>query len=271
MIALEHKERQRQLEVVRKQVPEVPDLAQQVHTLKASLDKEKAKVEMLSEMLENPTKHPHWRDLGGEDPDQEALQAKIQVLEERLNNKKENLLEKELVYEEVSNLAEKLRSQALDGRKSTLEIAEKINEYKARTTELSRKMLATVSELSMFQSKALKMQQETEEKERVIDEAMMRLNQGLAPTDSADAEWEKLERKRARDVQNRDERNQRKILEQQLPTIGTKTHALPRPNSYMPADIQIPRPYGSFAPFMPSEPGTSMRHIIKPKPREIEY
>jgi hypothetical protein len=63
-------------------------------------------------------------------------------LEERLNNKKESLLEKELVFEEVSNLA--------DGRKSTLEIAEKINEYKARTTDLSRKMLATVSELSMF-------------------------------------------------------------------------------------------------------------------------
>lgn len=108
-------------------------------------------------MLENPGKHPKWRDLGGEDPDQEALQAKIQVLEERLNNKKESLLEKELVYEEVSNLAEKLRTQALDGRKTTLEIAEKINEYKARTTELSRKMLATVSELSMFQSKALKL------------------------------------------------------------------------------------------------------------------
>ena len=67
-----------------------------------------------------------------------------------MNNKKESLLEKELVFEEVSNLAEKLRNQALDGRKSTLEIAEKINEYKAKTTELSRKMLATVSELSMF-------------------------------------------------------------------------------------------------------------------------
>ena len=101
-------------------------------------------------MIENPANHPKWRDLGGEDPQQEALGAKIQVLEERLNNKKESLLEKELVYEEVSNLAEKLRTQALDGRKSTLEIAEKINEYKARTTDLSRKMLATVSELSMF-------------------------------------------------------------------------------------------------------------------------
>lgn len=126
---------------------------------------EKERVALLSAQLEDPTKHPKKFDLEGEDPDTEALNAKIQVLEERLNNKKEALLEKELVYEEVSNLAEKLRTQALDGRKTTLEVAEKINEYKARTTELSRKMLATVSELSMFQSKVLKLQQEKEEKD----------------------------------------------------------------------------------------------------------
>ena len=237
MVALELKERQRQLEVVRKQIPDVPELAGRLHRLKAGLDGERAKVETLSGMLENPKAHPHKRELEGEDPDQEALQAKIQVLEERLNNKKENLLEKELVYEEVTNLAEKLRSQALDGRKSTLEIAEKINEYKARTTDLSRKMLATVSELSMFQSKALKLQQEKEEKEGVIEDAMQRLNSGMPPTETAEAEWEKIERKRARDQSDREERLQRKLLEQQLPTTGVKTTALPRPNSYMPAEI----------------------------------
>ena len=151
MLKLELKERQRQIEVVMKQIPEVPKLAENVIVLKQKLDNERLKVESLSEMLEHPDqRHPKANELGGEDPEEEALEAKIQVLEERLNNKKESLLEKELVYEEVSNLAEKLRTQALDGRKSTLEIAEKINEYKARTTELSRKMLATVSELSMF-------------------------------------------------------------------------------------------------------------------------
>ncbi|CDW91529.1 UNKNOWN [Stylonychia lemnae] len=271
MINLELKERQRQLEVVRKQIPEVPQLAESVIDLKKKLDKEREKVEQLSEMLENPGKHPKWRDLGGEDPDQEALQAKIQVLEERLNNKKESLLEKELVYEEVSNLAEKLRTQALDGRKGTLEIAEKINEYKARTTDLSRKMLATVSELSMFQSKALKLQQEKEEKEGVIEEAMRRIDSGLPPTDTCDQEWEKIERNRYREQTDKEERAQRKLLEQQLPPTGVKTTALPRPNSYMPSDIQIPKPYGIFSPFMPSEPGASMRHVVKPKIREIEY
>jgi hypothetical protein len=38
------------------------------------------------------------------------------VLEERLNNKKEQLLEKELILDEITNFSEKLRKQALDGR-----------------------------------------------------------------------------------------------------------------------------------------------------------
>lgn len=157
MIELELKERMRQFNVVDKQVPDVPKLADKVLSLEEELNAKKLEVQELSEKLEDPKKHPNFVDLPGEDPDEEALLAKIHVLEERLNNKKEALLEKELVYEEVTKLAEKLRTQALDGRKTTLEVAEKINEYKARRTELSRKMLATVSELSMFQSKTLKL------------------------------------------------------------------------------------------------------------------
>lgn len=43
--------------------------------------------------------------------DKEELSAKIQQLEERLNDKKEALLEKELILEEITNLGNKLRSQ----------------------------------------------------------------------------------------------------------------------------------------------------------------
>ena len=198
MYNLELKERQRQLQVIRKQIPEVPDLAAQVNELKIKLDKQKDKVNELAQQLEDPERHPKKRELEGEDADPEALLAKIQVLEERLNNKKESLLEKELVYEEVTTLAEKLRAQALDGRKSTLEIAEKINEYKARTTDLSRKMLATVSELSMFQSKALKLQQEKEEKEKLLENAVQRMENGMPPTDTVDSEWAKKVRDQQR-------------------------------------------------------------------------
>ena len=54
---------------------------------------------------------------------------------------------------------------------------------------------------------------------------------------------------------------------------GTVTTAEPRPNAYIPeddAELPIPRPYGSHAPFKPAEPGSTMRHIRKPIPKPIE-
>ena len=47
----------------------MPTFAENVIDLKKKLDFEKEKVLTYSEMLENPGKHPKWRDLGGEDPD----------------------------------------------------------------------------------------------------------------------------------------------------------------------------------------------------------
>ena len=59
----------------------------------------------------------------------------------------------------------------------------------------------------------------------------------MPPTEDADRDWDRLERKTERRVKESDERMQRKMLEQQLPPSGVKTSALPRPNSYMPPDI----------------------------------
>ena len=66
--------------------------------------------------------------------------------------------------------------------------------------------MATVSELSMFQSKALKLEQEKEEKEGVIDEAMRRMETGLPPLETCEQEWEKIEKKKIREMQDQEER-----------------------------------------------------------------
>lgn len=131
-------------------------------------------------------------------------------------------------------------------------------------------MFATVSELSMFQSKALKLQEEKDRKEEVLEEAMQRLQQGAPPTDDCEDEWERMEKNRDRRSKEEEVRRQRKQLEMQLPLMGVKTHAIPRPNSYMRPDLDIPRPYGHHPPFKPSEPGASMRHIQKPTKKPIE-
>lgn len=49
-----------------------------------------------------------------------------QVLEDRLSDKKEALLEKELVLEEVVSLTKKLRKQATDGRAEALLLSKKV-------------------------------------------------------------------------------------------------------------------------------------------------
>ena len=54
MIQLEMKERTRQLEVIRKQIPDVPELAERVIDLNKKLQQEKKMVELLSSQLENP-------------------------------------------------------------------------------------------------------------------------------------------------------------------------------------------------------------------------
>ena len=51
----------------------------------------------------------------------------------------------------------------------------------------------------------------------------------------------------------------------------THSTAEPRLNSYNPDDgIGLPKPYGSHAPFMPSQLGSTMRHIRKPAVKPIE-
>ena len=94
------------------------------------------------------------------------------------------------------------------------------------------------------------------------------------PTEEAEHAWYRMERERLR-------REEERILEMQrgrqedradpmMPKQITRTTAEPRPNAYIPDELGIPRPYGSMAPFKPTEAGSTMRHIRPERPREIE-
>ncbi|CAL1148500.1 unnamed protein product [Cladocopium goreaui] len=92
----------RQLKVVRGKIPEVKPLADEVVNLREQVSNVRKHSEDLSRELENPKSSLRkWRRLGGEDLDQETLRVKILDLQERLNDKKEALLEKELILEEA--------------------------------------------------------------------------------------------------------------------------------------------------------------------------
>ena len=71
-------------------------------------------------------------ELPGEDPEIDFLKMKYERLEDMLNRKKEELLEKELINEEINDIAEKLRKQALDDRAKNIDISEKMNEFELK-------------------------------------------------------------------------------------------------------------------------------------------
>ena len=146
---------------------------------------------------------------------------------------------------------------------------EEVNDFQSKIKDTTRKMMATVSELSMYQATAMKLQQEKHDREVELEDAQWHLEHGEPPTEAAEQEWQRMQRDKLR----RREEALQQTAEQGVaagPAQVTRTTAEPRPNAYIPDELGIPRPYGALAPFKPTEAGATMRHIRNPQPKEIE-
>lgn len=273
MLKIQLADLQRQLENARRQLPGLPKLAQRILDIQESLKQEKEVTELLCRDLETPKNSERWRPLDGDDPDEDQLSTKMAFLEERYSQKKEQLLEKELVLEEVTSLSNKLRVQATERRGETLELAKKVNDFQGKIKETTRKMMAVVSELSMYQATAMKLQQEKHDATVDVEECTRRFQQGLPPNEFSEHQLGRLIAHRLRDDEMRVTKQQMRAAQahaQNFPTQLTYTSAEARPNAYIPEDLGIPKPYGQQAPFKPTQLGTTMRHIRVPQKRDIE-
>ncbi|XP_045075491.1 coiled-coil domain-containing protein 146, partial [Coregonus clupeaformis] len=267
-----NKER-RQTALSRKLVPCQRSLEGESTMLQIQLSECKERMLELEKALEDPGQENRARELEGNDPSHVELIQKIEQLEVGLAEREELLLEKDLVYEQVTRLSQRIRAKAENGKQDTLELAKKVNELQGRIKESTRRMMAVVSELSMRQASAMILQQELKERELFLDTCHRRLDQGLPPSEDLELEWQHIlrdEKRRQADQQEKD-----RLVEEeertQLPS-GVYTTAEARPNAYIPLGdtLPLPKPYGALAPFKPSEPGNNIRHIRKPEPKPIE-
>lgn len=270
MLKLQASELSWRLETSRKKFPELPARAARISQLQAQLAEERALTEQLGRDLEDPENTARWRALPGTDPDSTQLAARIAVLEARLSEKKEQLLEKELVLEEVTVLTSTLKERAGEGRAGTAVLARRVNEFHGKIQTTTRRMMATVSELSMYQATALRLQQEKVRRLAEVTEGQRRMAQGEPPTEEAWRDWQRrlraLESQEVLNIQAAE-----KLSSGPIPPPGAvRTTAEIRPNAYIPDELGIPKPYGGLAPFKPQEPGSTMRHIRIPNPPEIE-
>lgn len=115
---------------------------------------------------------------------------------------------------------------------------------------------------------ALKLQQEKFAHEKTYEDAKWRYDHGEAPTEDAIKDLDRAERRRLHEAEAAMRREEELQMVQSMGAF--KSTAEPRPTAYIPDDLGIPKPYGSLAPFKPSELGSSMRHIRMPNPKPIE-
>merc|ERR1719162_564088 len=132
-------------------------------------------------------------------------------------------------------------------------------------------MMSTVSELSMYQATAHKLQVERDNSCERMMTAREHFANGEAPTETADAEFQKMVEVEQQKAVDKQLATQRKQEEDIMNSNFTRTTAEPRVNAYIPEDEHgLPKAYGLNAPFKPTVLGSTMRHIRKPNPKPIE-
>ena len=189
-------------------------------------------------------------------------------------------------------------------------MSQRVNDFQTKMKDVTRQMMATVSELSMYQATAFKLEEEAGLLRDASSEARTRrkvfgasfgegefflrmgdgktfipsvpsyrkntlpkpgLEEQLPPTRAAEEEFQKsLRQERFRALEDQAIRA-RRAEEEVLLSNATRTTAEPRVNAYIPeGEFGLPKAYGNYAPYMPSQGGSTMRHIRNPNPRPIE-
>lgn len=81
-----------------------------------------------------------------------------------------------------------------------------MNELQGKIKDTTRKMMAMVSELSMHQASALRLQQEVKDKEAELEQNYLRMEKGEPPSDLIQQEWLKQLRDSIRKSQEKEGR-----------------------------------------------------------------
>ncbi len=263
--AVEVKEIERFIEVNRKKIPEIPELSNKIKELDTELKILNQTLEKLIKYVENPENNLK-NELPGEDLDINYLKLKYDQLTEFLNEKKEKLLEKELINDEINEIAEKLRKKALEDRGKNLKISKEINEYEIKLNDITRKNIASTSELSMFQAILTKLESTKKEKEEAYALLEKRFKNGLPPP----REWLAIYQSQKTVQSNRKQyfnnriqeiRDKENIIIGQIPL---RKGPEKRVEEYIDPKTGLPScVYGKYAPFNPYAEPNNMRHLRK--------
>jgi chromosome segregation ATPase len=128
-------------------VNNVDALRNELYQLQRELLQERTKVRALSEELENPMNVHRWRKLEGSDPATYELVQKIHMLQKRLIEKSEEVVEKDLLIHHKEKLYVELKN--ILARQPGPEVAEQLSLYQQSLKERGAQTEAMAQELSL--------------------------------------------------------------------------------------------------------------------------
>ena len=245
---------------------DVESIKLKIHSLEDELKNLRKEGQSLSCQLEDPMQCNRWRELGGEDLDDEELDSKVHILLERVKDGKEKLVDREVMLDELLTRKDELQETMNAVTEKTQPIVKRLNDYQTKLRDVTRSMMALVGELSMYQAISLRLQKECEQQEESLILSQGLVEEGQSPSDDALKDLKRLLRDRSMNNSSRHEKDDDGFGHVFYPApYALRTTAERRPSAYIPdSGIEIPRPFG-FKPFKPSESnGTTMRRIHPP-------
>lgn len=241
---------------------EIKQLQDKIVDLRAQQRDELSQIIILSKCIEDPTKFgqsSRWRELEGEDLDDEQLDAKMLLLMQRLDDNREQYLERDAIIEDLlyrKTILLKEKEYIIEkGRPAVKEL----EDCQASVREITRSLMALVSELSMYHATALQLEEDKEMKQDQLSRSYESMRNGQPPSINAAKALRLTARKR------RNEEARFLTDEDLVDTCmqenkdgkryytghnALRTTADPRPSTYMP-DVgpEILKPFGNMAPF----------------------
>ena len=133
---------------LQKEVVEIEQYKADVVKLEKEITREKSRVKVLEEQLQNPINVHRWRQLEGTNPETFELIQKVQTLQKRLIAKTEEVIEKELAIQQKEKLYDELKSVL--ARQQGPEIYEQLNAYQLSVRDKTQQLKAMKSELQMY-------------------------------------------------------------------------------------------------------------------------
>ena len=93
----------------------------------------------------------------------------------KLAKVEEQCLEKDLILEQVQRLTDRINNKVESSKDDTLTLAKKVNSIQSQIKDTTKKMMATVSELSISQANALSLQETVKNKELILEQCYTRM------------------------------------------------------------------------------------------------